>query len=117
MVGALNKLEEKIGLPPLRDLSKILSGEGGKRIDSILGRLERLSSNPEVLTEVRGLMETIHEMGQSGELEKLDSIIRSLPRGKSGETMIAQLKQILDGLDSKLEKLTNLAKDIMTRED
>jgi hypothetical protein len=117
MGGALRALEEKMGLPPIREISKILSGEGGKRIDNILTRLERLSSNPEVLDQVRSLMETIHEMGQTGELEKLDSIIKSLPRGKSGETMIAQLKQIIEGLDGKLEKLSNLAREIMTRED
>ena len=113
----LPRLEKKLGIPPLQDITKILSGEGGKRIESILLKLDKLSDEQEVLVEVRKLLETIHEMAQSGELDKLDSILKSLPKGKSGATVIAQVKDIIDGLDKKIEKLTQLANNIMARED
>ncbi len=113
----LPRLEKKLGIPPLQDITKILSGEGGKRIESILLKLDKLSDDQEVLVGIRQLLEAIHEMDQTGELDKLDSILKSLPKGKSGATMIAQVKEILDGLDKKIEKLTQLANDIMSRED
>jgi len=113
----LGRLEEKLGLPSLREVSKILSGEGGKRIEAILGKLEKLTDNHEVLIEATKLMEVIHEMGKAGELDKLESVLKSLPRGKSGVTIIVQLREILTGLDSKIEKLSSLASRIMSRED
>lgn len=113
----LQRLEEKMGLPPLREISSILSGDGGKRIETILTKLERLSDNQEVLIQATKLMEMIHAMGKLGELDKLDSILKSLPKGKSGATIVSQVAEILKGLDTKIEKLSTLATNIMSRED
>lgn len=113
----LGRFEEKLGLPPLREISNILSGDGGKRIETILGKLEKLGSNQEVLIQATKLMEMIHTMGQLGELDKLDSILKSLPKGKTGANIVSQVAEILKGLDSKIEKLNTLATKIMTRED
>lgn len=115
MGGGLRALEEKIGLPPLREVTKILSGDSSKRIEALLGKLEKLGENRGVLVEAIKLMEMVHAMAQSGELDKLESILKSLPKGKSGENMVAQVKQILDGLEGKIEKLTKLAQDILSK--
>lgn len=113
----LERLEKKVGLPPLRDISKILSGEGGKRIDTILARLERLSNNQEALVEARKLMEVIHAMGMTGDLERLDSILKNMPHGRAGATLISSLKDMLADLIPKLEKFSALAERIMSARD
>ena len=113
----LGRMEEKLGLPPLREVSKLLSGEGGKRVEAILKKMEKLVDNHEVLIEAAKLMEIIHEMGKTGELDKLDSVLKSLPKGKSGVTIMSQVKEILISLDGKIEKLSRLASNIMSTED
>lgn len=113
----LGRLEDKLGLPPIREITKILSGDSGKRIEAIIGKLEKLGNNQETLLAATKLMEMIHAMGQLGELDKLDSILKGLPKGKAGATLVAQLTELLNGLDSKLDKLNSLATKIMSSED
>jgi hypothetical protein len=113
----LGRLEQKMGLPSLRDVMKLLSGEGGKRVESILNKLDKLSDDKEVLVEATRLMEVIHEMGKNGELDKLDSVLRSLPKGKAGASLIMQVRELLTGLDSKIERLSDLASTIMSKGD
>lgn len=113
----LEKIEKSIGLPSLRSVADILSGENGKRIEAILSKLEKVSGNQEMLANMTKLMELIHAMGISGDLDKLDSILKSLPKGKAGESMVAQLGEIIKGLDTKIDRLSKLAKEIMGQED
>jgi hypothetical protein len=118
MVGAaLRKFEEKVGLPPLREITSILSGENGKRIDGILSKLLKLSENTEVLREANRLMQTIQEMGRSGDLQTLNSILISLPRGKTGQDILIELNRLIEQLSSKIDKLSELAKKILSKED
>lgn len=113
----LQKFQEKFGLPDLKDVNEILTGEGGKRIDNILGRLENLSSNTEALKGAVDLLKLVKELNDNGGLEKLDSILNKLPKGKNQAATIAELGKLLSGLEGKLEKVANMAQMLLNAED
>ena len=113
----LQKVEEKFGLPKITEVTNLLTGEGGKRIDAILTRLEKLSKNNESLKDAIELLKVVEQLNHSGGLDKLDSVLSKLPKGKNQQTIIVELQKLLSGLDSKLEKISKLAKMILEKEE
>lgn len=117
MPPTLKDLERKFGLPPITEVTTLLSGDNGKKINSILAKLDRLAQNKEALREAISLLELVQEMGRTGDLERLDSILSNLPKGKSGQAMLTQVRKLISELSEKLDKLSNLATTLMERED
>jgi hypothetical protein len=113
----LSKFQEKLGLPDFHEVNEMLTGESGKRIDNILSRLEKLSSNAESLKSAIDLLKIVRDLNGNGGLEKLDSILTKLPRGKNQAATIAELSKLLAGLEAKLDKVADLAKMILNEED
>lgn len=113
----LREFEERFGLPKLTDVTTFLSGDNGKRINSIITKLDRLSQNREALVEAIRLLELVREMGSSGDLERLDSILEALPKGKSGQSMLVEVRKLVSELSEKLDKLSNLATTLLGKED
>ena len=113
----LQRVEEKFGLPKLAEVTNLLTGEGGKRLDTILTKLERLSSNQGAIKDAIELLKVVEQLNQSGGLDKLDSVLSKLPRGKNQQAIIAELQKLLSGLDSKIDRISNLAKMILEREE
>lgn len=115
--GILRPLEEKLGLPPLRELTEVFSSDNGKRMDAILSKLIKLSSNQGAFSQATELLKVVQDLGRTGDLERLDSILKSLPKGKSGQAMLTEVKNLINDLDKKLDKVSNLAQSILSREE
>jgi len=92
---ARQQIEEKAGLPPLEDLKSLSSGQAGKRLDSILSKLERLAKeDPEKLREAREFLNLAAELDREGVItdlnQSLDKIIW-LMRSKKAQTVFDQV--------------------------
>lgn len=111
----LPKLEGRFGLPPLTAITSLLSGENGKRLDGILTKLEKLSRNKDSMTEAVKLLQTVQELGKSGDLERLASILNNLPKGKSGQAMLSEVNRLLEKLGSRVDKMAALAETILAK--
>jgi len=112
----LKDFEDKVGLPSLTSLVSLVSGESGRRVESVITKLERLSRNHDTIKEATELLRIVQALGATGDLERLDSILRNLPKGKRGQAMLADVKELISTLDSKLEKLTSLASTILSKD-
>ena len=113
----LKELERRLGLPSLVDVTSLLSGDSGKRIDSILTKLEKLSSNQDALKEAVTLLQLVKELGQTGDLAHLDSILKNIPKGKTGQNMLIEVRHLISEISDKLDKVSNLATTILKSEE
>lgn len=105
----LKSLEEKLGLPPLKQSLDLVTGPTGKRLEKLLDRLEALSRDGSTLPQVIRLLEIIKDLDSRGTLARLDDVLKGLPKGKQGEALVAQLATLLKELGPRLDKLTHLA--------
>jgi Ca2+-binding EF-hand superfamily protein len=113
----LGRFEEKFGLPPLKDVTTLLSGPTGKRIDSLITRLEKLSQDKSAIVEVLELLKLIQQMDTAGTLDKLNELLKNIPKGKTGQELVSELRKAITELSPRLDRLTNLAKVLMEKED
>lgn len=79
----LTKFEEKFGLPKLDRVvdvtdrvSKIPSGESGKRVERILNTLEKLSSSEDSLNKATELLEVVERLDSRGTLSRVDQTLK-----------------------------------------
>jgi len=105
---ARQQVEEKAGLPPLEDLKSLSSGETGKRVDSILGKLERLSrEDPEKLKEAKEFLQVAAELHREGAIadlnQALDKTIQ-LVRSKKAQTVFNQVWRRLEEIFPAVKK-------------
>ena len=97
----LDSWEKKLGLPSLKAMTSIAIGPTGKRLSSILQRIEKLSGDAQSLGQVLELLKLIQEMDKAGTLERLETVLKALPKGKQAET----LAKTLESLGPRLDKL------------
>ena len=71
-------IEQRLGLPKLEDITQLASGDTGKRIDSILSKLERLSRDSEGLRNAIELLNLVKDLDQRGSLVKLNELVKNL---------------------------------------
>ena len=109
----LKKLEDKLGLPPIKEIAQIASGPGGKQVNSILGHLEKITANPEVIREARDLLILVQQMDDKGTLGRLLEVLTMLPKGKQGSDMMAGLKELLSEILPRLDKLQAVVEALM----
>ena len=108
----LSEFEEKMGLPSFRQGVDLLAGPTGRRIENILGHVEKLSADPNSVDRIMHTMELlklIQEMDKQGTLARLESLMKALPKGKSGEAMLAKMDSMMKELGPRLDKLVKVA--------
>ena len=79
-------IEKKLGLPPVSEISGLLTGEKGKLLDRILLRLERLSKNPNT-KDMAIILDKLKELDERGTLERVDRIFSKLPSLTRGDIL------------------------------
>jgi uncharacterized phage infection (PIP) family protein YhgE len=107
------RFEDKLGLPPLQEVTSLLSGPTGKRVDSLITRLEKLSQDKTAITEVLELLKLIQQMDNAGTLDKLNELLKNIPKGKGGQALVSELRQAITQLAPRLDKLSALASALM----
>lgn len=107
------QFEERMGLPSLKEVTSLLSGPTGKRIDNLITRLEKLSQDKSTIVQVIELLNLIQQMDNAGTLDKLNELLRNLPRGKSGQALVLELRKAIAELGPRLDKLSDLASTLM----
>jgi hypothetical protein len=55
-------------------------------------------------------------MDNAGTLEKLNELLKLLPKGKTGETLVVELRKAIAELVPRLDKLSALASALMKEE-
>lgn len=113
----LARLEKQFGLPPLKEITTILSGDNGRQINSILSKLEKISHDQSAIVEAIALLRVVQELGRTGDLERLDSILKNIPHGKEGQELISEVRKLLTDLSEKLDKLSSLATTLLSKGD
>ena len=104
----LEALEKKLGLPPLRELTPLVTGSSGKRLERLLGKLEGLSRNGgESIGQAIELLKIVRDLDQSGGLERLENILSLLPKGKQSQELLEALNDIIAKYGPKIEKLVD----------
>ena len=108
----LSRLEGRFGLPKLDRMvdltdriSQIPSGESGKRIESILGKLEKLSNNDGNLDRATELLGHIERLDSNGTLNKVDGLL------KDAKPIVNS--KIGRGLTKQVDKFGKLIEDIL----
>jgi hypothetical protein len=56
-------------------------------------------------------------MDNAGTLEKLNELLKLLPKGKTGETLVVELRKAIAELVPRLDRLANLAQVLTEKED
>lgn len=104
----LDKLERKLGLPKLAEMTSLLSGDSGKRLEGIIGKLEKLSESDKNLQEIATLLNTIERLDQSGALVRLDDILKEL-------VVLSKSKSMKSAVDAAIQ-LGPMLKDLVKSE-
>ena len=115
-LGDLKKtLDESFGSPRegIRLLSEFTSGESGKKLDRLLSKIENISKDSSNIPQVIELLKLIQQMNQTGALDKLIKLLGSIPKGKSGEAMVTELRKVITEIVPRLDKLSALASALM----
>jgi uncharacterized protein YjgD (DUF1641 family) len=110
------RFEDKLGLPPLEEVTSLLTGPTGKRIDTLVTRLEKLSQDKSAIKEVLELLKLIQQMDNAGTLDKLNDLLKNIPKGKTGQVLVSELRQAITQLAPRLDKLSALA-SALTKDD
>lgn len=105
----LKTLEEKLGLPNLKDVTNLAIGPAGKRIDTVLARLEVLSKDTRTLKDAIDLLKLVQELDKAGTLERLIELLKGLKPLTQGRTAQA--------LVEKLDKMEKLLAILLKEED
>jgi len=118
MPGIKEMFDKTFGTPAegLKTLREFASGETGKQFTLLLARVERLSKDSSSLPQVLELFKVIERCGQAGYLKDLNGILQNIPRGKTGQALIAELRKAIDEIAPRIDKLANLAKVLMGKE-
>ncbi len=118
MVGLKKFFDETFGTPAegIKTLRELTGGETGKQLNLLLARVERLSKDSSSLPQVLELFKLIERCGQAGYLKDLNGILQNIPRGKTGQALIAELRKAIDEIVPRIDKLANLAKVLMEKD-
>ena len=106
MNNPLKNLEQKLGLPPLEKVLDLTSGEQGKKINTLLGRLEKLSRDKQGLELAVNLLSMVERMNGSGSLDKLVELtkeLNQLTKGKQAQKLLQRLEKLDQLADSFLK--------------
>jgi len=116
--GIKKILDETFGPPQegFKVVREITTGETSRRLDRLLLRIERISKDTSNIPQVIELLKLIQEMNQSGALDKLTSLLQAIPKGKTGQTLVTELRKAIAELAPRLDQLSNLAKVLLEKE-
>lgn len=104
----LKELEKRFGLPPLDKGLGMVAGPMGRRLNTLLTRLEKLAQDKEAIRDVLTLLQLVQELDKAGTLERLNTLLKELGPLTKGKTA----RQFLD----KLEKFERLAEVLLKEE-
>ena len=113
--GIKKILDETFGTPAegIKTMRELVGGETGKQLNLLLGRVERLSKDTSALPQVLELFKLIERCGQAGYLKDLNGILQNIPKGKTGQALITELRKAINEIVPRIDKLANLAKVLM----
>ena len=101
------KVEQQYGLPKLESVVGLTTGESGKRLNTLLGRLERLSKDKQSLEVAAQLLQKVEGMNSSGSLDKLLELtkeLNSLAKGRQGQKLLERLDKLESLVDRFLKE-------------
>ncbi|MHA1812894.1 MAG: hypothetical protein ACTSYX_05595, partial [Candidatus Thorarchaeota archaeon] len=58
------------------------------------------------------LLELVRDLGQSGDLERLEAVLKAIPKGKNGQILVKEVRQLIDTLGNKIDKIADLVEAI-----
>lgn len=118
MHGMKEILDKTFGPPgeAIKMLREFTSGETGKQLDHLLARVERISKDSSSLPQILELFKVIERLGHAGYLKELDDILSKIPKGKSGQALVSELRKAIDAIVPRLDNISNLAKVLMEKE-
>ena len=93
----LDGLEKRLGVPPLKEILSLSTGSVGKRIESILSNLEKLSGDKTTIKEVITLLNLVKELDEQGTLGRLLELLKELKpltKGKTAVALVGKLDQL-----------------------
>jgi len=120
MPNGLKQLLDSTFGPPqegIKVLKELTTGETSRRLDKLLLRVERISKDTSAIPQVIELLKLIQEMNRTGALDKLITLLQSIPKGKSGQTLVVELRKAITEIAPRLDKLSNLAKVLLEKEE
>jgi len=120
MPNGLKQLLDSTFGPPqegIRILKELTTGETSRRLDKLLLRIERISRDSSNLSQVIELLKLVEKMSKDGTLDKLNSLLQSIPKGKTGQTLVVELRKAITEIAPRLDKLSNLAKVLLKKEE
>lgn len=96
--------EEKLGLPPLREVLSSVTVEKLRVLNQLLSRLEKMKVDKETIILVMDLLKIIKSLDEAGTLEKLNVALKEIS-DLSKRKEIIKFLQGLEKLEKTLEKL------------
>jgi uncharacterized protein YjgD (DUF1641 family) len=79
----------------------------------LLLRIERISRDSSNLSQVIELLKLVEKMSKDGTLDKLNSILQNIPKGKTGQALITELRKAISEISPRLDKLSALASALL----
>lgn len=100
----IKELENKLGLPPLKETMAFFSGDGVKNLESTLEKvnklaesLSNLSKNTQLLDKVKELIVGLQEMDRQGTIYRMSTLLQDI-KYLSESPKIGELLKRIDSL-------------------
>ena len=100
----LDRLEQRLGLPPLKEMSDMMTDEKIKQLGALLAKLDKLSKDTSAIKDMVVLLQLIKELDQQGTLGRLDSLLKELGPITKGQTA-AKLVEKLGKIEKTISAL------------
>ena len=100
----------------LSTLNQLLNSDVIHKLDKLLLQVERISKDSSSLPQVIELLKLIQQMNETGALDKLNKLLQAIPKGKSGEAMVTELRKVITELVPRLDKLSSLVSTLLREE-
>lgn len=101
----LDNIERRLGLPPLREVSDMLTEDKIKQLSSLLTKLEKLSKDMKTIREMTALLQLIKELDSRGTIARVNELLGNLAPLTKGQ-IAAKLVNKLDRLEKLITVLT-----------
>ena len=103
----LKRIEQTLGLPPLKQVTDMAEGKTGVRVERILGRLERLGKDSQGLGQALELLRLVKQLDDQGALQRLDALLKDLQpltTSKGAMALLERLEKLAPMLEGLLKE-------------
>jgi len=103
----LNRIEQKFGLPPLKEFSDLLTEDKVKQLGLLLARAERLAKDKESIQQVIQLLKLLKELDEKGTITRVSKLLEDLSpltKGQVAAKLVGKLDQLEKLISVLVEK-------------